>query len=422
MVDPAFERSRSRAASPGRIRDLAVELFQRALDAPRRAESLFAKQARQARSLQSRDRRYLFEGLYQMIRYEARLREHLNTTDLLALWLGWLVHDGLDPALARTSFEDAKPGHTVPEFEAAQALMTRTSLPVYAGVHPSIADRLHAHYGEEVWDWVDASNRRAPVSLRANLKKTHTAALVDALNSEGIETRPGRWCPESLHVIGRHNLMGSRCFRDGLFEVQDEGSVLLSKLIPDRGEGLDLCAGAGGKTLARAAETRGSILATDIRSGALNELQKRATRAGVQVKTRLLPPDGTWPADLEERRFDWILVDTPCSGLGVLRRHPAHRWIVDPETLSDLIHTQDSLLDRAAAQISPGGMLIYGTCSSLPIENEARITAFLERHPDWEVRPAPVPEPCRSGPYLHCEPHIHDTDGFFGATLHRSRG
>ena len=87
--------------------------------------------------------------------------------------------------------------------------------------------------------------------------------------------------------------------------------------------------------------------------------------------------------------------------------------------LDDLVATQDALLDRAAKQIKPGGMLIYGTCSALPVENEERVTAFLERHPSWTVTPATAPEGCLSGPYLSCQPHLHDTDGFFGATLQR---
>ena len=419
MVDGMRERLRSRAASPGKIRELAVTLFMKAKSEPPRAESMLSAAARQARSLQSRDRRFLFDGLYEIIRYESRLKERLKTSDPLALWLGWLVHDGYDPVRAREHYLEVNPSMTGPPFEEAQLLSEPTSLPVYAGLHPEIASPLLDRYGDAIWNWVDASNERAPVTLRANLKKTSPGELAKRLASEGIPTHPGEWCEESLHVEGRHNLVGMRSFRDGWFEIQDEGSLLLSKLVPSEGRGLDLCAGAGGKTLAIAAEYEGSILATDIREAPLNELLRRAQRAGVQVQTRLLPRDGSWPPHLAERTFDWVLVDAPCTGLGVLRRHPVHRWMVDPERLNTLTATQDLLLDRAASVTSPGGFLIYGTCSPMPAENHERIQAFLDRTPGWQIVPASGPPSCLEGSFLCCEPHVHHTDGFFGAKLQR---
>jgi 16S rRNA (cytosine967-C5)-methyltransferase len=215
-------------------------------------------------------------------------------------------------------------------------------------------------------------------------------------------------------------------FESGAFEFQDEAAQIASLLCAAKpGERiLDLAAGAGGKSLALAAQmkNRGEIVACDIRQTALQQLAARAARAGTTIiRTRLIagePPDGP---------FDAVLLDAPCSGSGTWRRQPELRWRLTPDVLSARTKLQDTLLDQAAACVRPGGRLIYATCSILPCENEDRIEAFLKRHPEFSIRPCAdvwresIQTTLPAGGFFKASPLRTQTDGFFAAVMERTR-
>ena len=223
-------------------------------------------------------------------------------------------------------------------------------------------------------------------------------------------------------------LPGSRiddhpAYRSGLFEVQDEGSQLIALACePQNGEAVvDLCAGAGGKSLALvAAAPDARILATDTNRTRLSKLSPRAERAGIRIETRLLNP----PNELQElsdwrTQADLVLVDAPCSGSGTWRRNPEGRWRLTPERLARLIAVQLRLLDIGAEVVRPGGRLVYAVCSLLSREGAGQIDAFLIRHSSWIVQETPIAAGRLDGPGRLLTPGHDRTDGFFVARLGR---
>ncbi|HEY0092722.1 MAG TPA: RsmB/NOP family class I SAM-dependent RNA methyltransferase, partial [Archangium sp.] len=252
---------------------------------------------------------------------------------------------------------------------------------------------------------------------------------------EGIQSRPTPLSPLGLILETRTNVFSLAAFRDGWMEVQDEGSQLLGMLVDaPPTKVVDACAGAGGKTLQLAVQmkNRGDLHALDIDERRIDELRKRARRDGVHnVRTQLIPPEGP---EAEEAiaplkgKADRVLVDAPCSGTGTLRRKPDARYRLTPEMIDDHVARQKRLLARFAPLVKPGGRLIYGTCSVLREENEAVVEDFLAKHPDFSVRPVTEelgPElgakVSQGGPFLRLAPHLHNTDGFFGAILVRAK-
>src|SRR5437763_7440466 len=224
---------------------------------------------------------------------------------------------------------------------------------------------------------------RAPLDLRVNVAR----ASRDDLLAEFEDATATPLSPWGIRLPPDRRVDDHPAFTAGLVEVQDEGSQLIALACEPRdGERLlDLCAGAGGKSLALAAAAQGaSILATDSNRARLSKLAPRAERAGAQIETRLLSP----PRELEELD-DWrgaadlVLVDAPCSGSGTWRRNPEGRWRLSHERLDRLVETQQRLLDIAAELVRPGGRLVYAVCSLLSREGAGQIEAFLSRHSSW---------------------------------------
>ena len=278
-------------------------------------------------------------------------------------------------------------------------------------------------------DELGALNRPAPLDLRVNALAGSRDQALAGLTAAGIKAEPTRLSPLGLRVVGRPALGQQAIFRDGLVEVQDEGSQLVALLADARpGQAvLDLCAGAGGKTLALAAamRNRGRLIACDISAKRLERAVKRLRRAGVHnVERRALGPEAATWLKRQARRFDRVLVDAPCSGTGTWRRNPDMKWRIGPDDIAALRQIQDELLDRGSRLVKPGGRLIYATCSLLAAENEQAIAAFLARHPGYravpvgEVWASVLPGQCPvEGPYLRLSPARHGTDGFFAAIL-----
>jgi 16S rRNA (cytosine967-C5)-methyltransferase len=227
-------------------------------------------------------------------------------------------------------------------------------------------------------------------------------------------------------AINRHSL-----FRDGLVEVQDEGSQLLAWLLaPRRGEMIaDYCAGAGGKTLALAMLMRGTgrIYAMDVSARRLAALGARAARAGItNVHSVALSGDRDPRVKRLAGKLDRVLVDAPCSGFGTLRRNPDLKWRQGPQAVAELVQKQRAILRAASVLVKPGGRLVYATCSILKEENEAIADDFAAAHPQFT--PLSCDEllaaqriPLRTGDRLRLWPHVHGTDGFFAAAFELAR-
>lgn len=261
---------------------------------------------------------------------------------------------------------------------------------------------------------------RAPLDLRVNTLKADRDMLELPLPGE-----PGL-APQSLRLPHGTQVEGWEAYLSGQIEVQDIGSQLVcSALNAQPGElVIDLCAGAGGKTLALAAamDNRGRLIATDTDRTRLSRLEPRAWRAGVIIaETRLLNPnrEAEVLTDLIGQA-DAVLVDAPCSGTGTWRRSPEGRWRLTPDQLARYAAVQARLLDLAASLLRPGGRLGFVTCSLLDAEGASQAAAFLARHPDWSAQELHLGAGEQRGPGLRLSPNRDGTDGFFVACFRKS--
>jgi 16S rRNA (cytosine967-C5)-methyltransferase len=261
---------------------------------------------------------------------------------------------------------------------------------------------------------------RAPLDLRVNAVR----ASRDDLLKEFPDATPTRLSPWGIRLAPDSRIDDHQAFQSGLVEVQDEGSQLIALACePGNHESIvDLCAGAGGKSLALASAAPGArILATDSNRARLAKLRPRAERAGATIETRLLNP----PKELEELAdvsgsADSVLVDAPCSGSGTWRRNPEGRWRLSPERLDRLVASQSRLLDIGAELVRPGGLLIYAVCSLLSREGSGQIDDFLSRHSSWQMQETPLAAGRLDGAGRLLTPGHDGTDGFFVARLRRS--
>ncbi len=245
-------------------------------------------------------------------------------------------------------------------------------------------------------DWAEeaaALALRPPMDLRVNTLKAGRDKVLSALAKSGVE--PARFAPEGIRVPatrgdGRHpNVQAEPAFVKGWFEVQDEGSQLAARLVgAEPGQQvLDLCAGAGGKTLALAAlmANKGQLHATDSEKVRLAPIYERIKRAGTR-NVQVLAPEAAGLAALHGR-MDRVLIDSPCTGTGTWRRRPDAKWRLAERFLAERTGQQDALLAAAVDYLKPGGRLVYVTCSVLPAENADRVAAFLAAHPDFVPLP-----------------------------------
>lgn len=253
------------------------------------------------------------------------------------------------------------------------------------------------------------SNQEAPVSIRVNPEKTSKEELISKWSKEW-DVRAGRYAPQAIVFPKRAPLVSFPEFKEGAFEIQDEGSQLIAEEMAFKpgDHVLDYCAGAGGKTLAYAYKSKGKgqLYLHDIRLAALSQAKKRLKRAGVQNIQILSPLKPN--LSLLERKLDWVLVDAPCSGTGTYRRNPDQKWKFSLEMLNGVIQDQQKIFDKALEFVKPGGKIVYATCSLLEQENEKQVELFLKKKGLELVKPP-----------LHTMKDYHtlEMDGFFAATF-----
>jgi 16S rRNA (cytosine967-C5)-methyltransferase len=315
-----------------------------------------------------------------------------------------------------------------------QVTIPTESAVVRIGIEHSFPDwmvqKLIEQYGEsEVEQICSSLNEQAPLTLRVNTLKTTVEQCQAELSKQGVETTKTLLSPFGLNISKRINVFSLPVFRDGWFEVQDEGSQLLPFLIDPKPNVklLDVCAGAGGKTLEFAAlmKNRGEIFATDINSYRLEELRKRTKRARAQnIRVQEIQAI----EDLAEQYsnfFDIVFVDAPCSGLGTIRRNPGMKWMVTEQTVDEVSDKQRSILHSSAPLVKPEGRIVYATCTLLKQENEDVVEEFIVRHPEFKLIEVNGllnkwhNGLVTTGPFFKLFPHINGTDGFFCAVLEK---
>ena len=299
-----------------------------------------------------------------------------------------------------------------------------------------LADALVACHGPERAESLAAAMlESAPLDLRVNTLKSDAAAVLASLASAGIAARALPQVPNALRVAGKPALERSEAFESGWCEVQDAGSQLLAMLVaPRRGQTVvDLCAGAGGKTLALAAAMRstGQVYACDVSAPRLLRMRRRLERCGAtNVQPMALAGEDDARLQRLHGRADAVLVDAPCTGTGTLRRNPDLKWRTGPADVARLVVAQRAILAAAVPLLRPGGALVYATCSLLAQENDEQVDWFEAQHPQWLRRPAAQvlhaqgarldPQSTADG-LLRLMPDRDDCDGFFAVRWERPK-
>ncbi len=411
----------------------AIELLQAIEADGRGADRVMGAYFRARRYMGSGDRNKVRERVYGVLRRHARLDWHLARIGLASSPRARVLADAViaGGAEADSLFSGLVYAPAVLDPNEAHAVALLTGRPLEDASMPP-------HAVAECPDWVlpklrhlsleelAALNVPAPVDLRVNALKATREAAAAALAEAKIETAPTPLSPLGLRLSGRVRLDSTAAYRDGLVEVQDEGSQLAALLLGAKPgmTVLDWCAGAGGKTLAIAAEMkgRGRLVAGETSAARLANLAERATRAGVDFIETAVPPEAL------EIVADRVLVDAPCSGSGTWRRHPEAKWKLSPEALAGYVRAQREILAAAAARVAPGGVLLYVVCSLLAEEGADQVAAFLAVHRDFArvsaremwARAIGTAAPAGAGDGdLLLTPARHGTDGFFVAAFER---
>jgi 16S rRNA (cytosine967-C5)-methyltransferase len=352
------------------------------------AEGVYADKAveqvlKQNPSWGSRDRRFIADNVYNIVRWW-RLVNELAGADrkddyffLSGVWLAFST--GIIPSW--NEFRSIDPEGIAEKYEKI-----RSQRRIKESVPDWLDELAVAELGEDVWTKeITALNTPANVVLRINTLKTSLDAAEKKLAEETIEVKRVPGYDDALMLSKRQNLQNSESYKKGLIEVQDASSQLIAPFMKlEAGMSvIDACAGAGGKSLHIAAKlkNKGKILSMDLEERKLKELERRAERAGAKIISTEVIRNGTI-GRLKESA-DRVLLDVPCSGLGVLRRSPDTKWKLKPEFLDQIRDTQQQIISEYSQMVKPGGMLIYATCSILPSENQEQVKRFLERHKEF---------------------------------------
>jgi 16S rRNA (cytosine967-C5)-methyltransferase len=435
--------------TPGARLEAAIGLLDEIEQARAPADDIIANYFRRHRFAGAKDRAAISQHIYAVLRRRAALdwwierggpglprdaRRRLLAA--LVLVEGWTPR-AIDEACDGDRFRPAP--LTVVEKRFLEALPPekiehKDMPPDVRGNYPAwLHSRLEAVFGRGLQREMAALCGTAALDLRVNgLKIDDREKARAALAREGVDAARTPLSPIGLRVFERVPLGTLKTFRDGVVEVQDEGSQLAA-LLADARPGMrvvDFCAGAGGKTLALAAamENRGHLVACDIAAKRLERATERLRRAGASIVQRvpLTSARDKW-VKRHGQGFDRVFVDAPCTGTGTWRRNPDAKWRLRPEDLADLTALQAEILDSAQRLVKPGGRLVYVTCSLLAEENEQQVAHFLAGHPAFSLLPVgPVwravigTEAPAESEMLRLTPARHGTDGFFVALIERA--
>ncbi|KPM33171.1 TRNA and rRNA cytosine-C5-methylase [Croceitalea dokdonensis DOKDO 023] len=345
------------------------------------ADKVIEKVLRYDKRWGARDRGFIAETTYDIVRWKrlyaeiAEVYSPYSRQNLFRLFSVWCVLRGIP-------LPDWKQLEETPERRIKGRFDELSKIRKYRESIPDWMDALgEKALGGELWTKeIAALNTQANVILRTNTLKTTKQELQRLLKAEDIETEPISGAKDALQLVVRKNVFTTDAFKNGLFEVQDASSQLVAPFLevaPGQ-RVIDACAGAGGKTLHLAAlmENKGQLIAMDIYESKLKKLKVRTRRNGVHnVEGRVI--DSTKVIKKSHHSADRLLLDAPCSGLGVLRRNPDSKWKLQPEFISKIKAVQADILSRYSKMVKPGGKMVYATCSILPEENGEQVKSFL---------------------------------------------
>ncbi len=362
----------------------------------------------------ARDRRFVAESVYEMVRWWRYLgalagfdptERAVTRADVWQLWAVWCFDNY----------------HTLPDWDEfksfdktvfEQRKKSITSVALLESVPQWLYDYGLQELGPE-WDEIIKSlNKPAEVFLRANTLRGTRDDLIKKLQAEGVDAVAVPGVESAVMLSDRKNVVVTEAFKQGYFEVQDAASQLVAPMlrVEPGMKVVDACAGGGGKSLHLAAlmENKGKLICMDIHDWKLNDLKERANRNRVEIiETREI--ESTKAIKRLESDVDRLLLDVPCSGLGVLRRNPDTKWKISLDEIKKLQELQAEILESYSKMVKPGGMMVYATCSILPGENQLQIERFLAHNgQDWSL----VQQ-------MHVLPHREGFDGFYGALLAR---
>lgn len=376
------------------------------------ADKVVEKALKRDKRWGARDRKFVAETIYDMVRWKrlyneiAGTKSHYSTENV---WKNFAVL----AILKGYKLPDWNQLQGVPERRIKGKFDELQKTRVFKESIPDWLDEIAVkELGEKHWTKeIQALNKQADVILRTNTLKTNKLSLRKKLADEGIQTEFIPGYPDALKLVERANVFITDSFKLGLFEVQDASSQLVAAYLDVKPgmKVIDTCAGAGGKTLHLASlmENKGQLIATDIYESKLKKLKKRARRAGVHNVTSK-PLDSSKVMKKMKNTADRVLIDAPCSGIGVLRRNPDSKWKMQEEFVENIKKTQAEILENYSALVKTGGKLVYATCSILPSENENQVQLFLKNHPEFSFVKEKKVSVARSG-----------FDGFYMALLER---
>lgn len=377
------------------------------------ADKVVAKILKRDKRWGARDRAFIAETVYDCVRWRrlyneiAQTKNHFTNENLWKIFAVWATLKGINLPDWKY-FENTPVRRIKGRFDAVQN---------NRAIRESIPDWLDALGEKELGkQWsreLEALNQQAEVVLRANTLKTTPKKLQALLAEEDIPTTLLAKYPNALQLTERKNVFSTKAFKKGYFEVQDASSQLVAPFLNVQPgmRIIDACAGAGGKSLHLAAlmENKGQIISLDIYENKLKELKRRAKRNGAHnIETRAVTSTKTIKKLYNSA--DRVLIDAPCSGLGVLRRNPDAKWKLSPDFLERVKQTQAEILNNYAKMAKPEGEIVYATCSILPSENEGQIEKFLAANKDYTLIDEKTVLPSVSG-----------YDGFYMARLQKNK-
>jgi 16S rRNA (cytosine967-C5)-methyltransferase len=398
---------------------------------------------KERRYIGSKDRGAIAETAYYIIRHYGMLcwwvQRHQQSGATALTIAALLLHEKypLKQLLDLFDGERFSPPELSPsEYEFAKAIAGKALL------HPEMPDHVRFNYpqwveenlraslGSEWQNELEALNKEAPVDLRTNTLVTTRDELLNGLKKEGYKVEPCDISPVGIRMRTRAPIFTSEYFKRGCFEMQDEGSQIVSLLMGAKpgDKIIDFCAGAGGKTLALAAsmQNKGRILAWDTSSKRLDQMIPRIKRAKADnIQRHIIESENDAFIKRHKSSADGVLIDAPCSGSGTWRRNPDLKWRFHEKDLQEILAIQQRILESASRLVKPGGHLLYITCSVLQSENERQIETFLQTHEKFRVVLMEKvwnnisQQTKKQGSTLRLTPHKDGTDGFFASLLQR---
>ena len=361
------------------VAETLQEIFVKNRYADKAIEKVFKQNPRWG----SRDRRFVAEAVYDIVRnfrlYSELAQSQKNFWFITAVWL----------VIKEIEFPDWQEFKNLNrEAIILQKEQLNSNLPVYESYPDWLWNLGIEELGEEVWTKEAlAMNQQAQVVLRVNTLKTNAKKLIEEFTKTNIALKEIDGIENAFQLVKRENVFQNNFFKLGWFEVQDAGSQLISAFLDPKPNQfvIDACAGAGGKSLHIAAlmNNKGKLISMDVEGFKLEELKKRAKRAGVfNIETRVIEDSKT--IKRLEGKADKLLLDVPCSGLGVIKRNPDAKWKLSLEVIERTKKLQEKILNDYCEMVKVGGEMVYSTCSILPSENKNQVDLFLQTHSNFE--------------------------------------